>query len=429
MAMARVAAGSFDIKDNKLEFCATEKPDEVSSIFEREVESLNELAEEMEWTFVSVSANQTTVFVGVNFTFPFSGDVFEIDAKKPDKFKCTLDEIYNKSHGQKYYNIFGDNIRVQMICCSGTDQAAVLILDDKKVGSVWFRDKPLWKKIPVDYNTREQDIARIACGAAHCAALTSAGDVFTCTFPRSSGMPKWTIYGGSGFDGGGPQRALQKLVDHMDAEVGYKRCCDPMAASFGVTGGLRNPYLLNINTDGEVLDKLIEKHNNETKARTAENRKALEDRVKREVEMKAQRENEVQRIKALEEEIEYHENEGKQHKTNLEEAAKKMQEAKRLHDEAHSVHSEHDTKLRSLKKKLQNEETVMGIKSVSTLSTNPHDSPEVDNRSTGNSKSKKSLKQKVSNLFWGEKASAENELHFEDIARFSASREHRCTYI
>lgn len=465
MSMASVHAGSFDIENEKLVFRAAEKPDNVSSIFEREVERLNEYAEDYEWTFVSVCANQSTVFVAIDDIYFNMVKVYEIDAKNPKKFE-TIEEktIEEKTSTNGTVNpLFGNKVRVKMMCCSGINQAAVLIIDEDDFGRVWLRlskyqgdyqyaDKSkhgvdtwkiytiTWLECPVYYHNSEQDIAMIVCGELHCAALTTEGNVFTCVIPESftfeigmeNNLPTWIISGNLAalaLEGGGHQRALQKIVDDMDVELRYKTRSDPMAASFGVTGGLRNPYLLNINTDGQALDKLIEKHNNETKARTVENRKAVADRVKREVEMKAQRDNEVQRIKALEEEIEDHENTGKNYKTNLEEAAKKMQEAKRLHDEAHSVHSEHDTKLKTLKKKLQNEETVMGIKSVSTLSTNPHDYPEVDNRSTGNSKSKKSLKQKVSNFFFGKESSAENELHFEDIARFSASREHRCTYI
>lgn len=434
MSMASVDAGSFDVEENKLVFRATEKPDNVSYIFEREVKKLNKMAEDYEWTFVSVCANKSTVFVAVNTPLGWVL-VFEINAINPIQFEQIEDKVYV---GAKHDPYFGLNASVKMICCSGEDQAAVLIIDNKKIGSVWLRifsaqrHFKIWVKCPVDYNDREQCIAMIACGEMHCAALTSAGDVFTCIFPMSNISPKWTISGNlAAFDGGGPQRALQKLVDHMDAEVGYKRCCNSMAASFGVTEGLRNPYLLNINTDGQALDKLIEKHNNETKARTAENRKALADRVKREVEMKDQNENEVRRIKALEEEIDYHENEGKIHKNNLEEAAKKMQETKILHDEAHSVHSENETKLKTLKKKLQQEETGMRIKSVhtDTRSTDPHNYPEVYNTSIGNSTVKKSLMQHLSKLWRGKPANAENELHFEDIAHFSASRDHRCTYI
>ena len=443
MSIASVHAGSFDIENEKLVFRAAEKTDNVSSIFEREVERLNEYAELYEWTFVSVCANKSTVFVAVN-TPPGWVLLFEINAIDPIQFEQIEDKLYV---GAKHDPYFGLNASVKMICCSGEDQAAVLIIDNKEIGSVWLRifsvqrHFKIWVKCPVDYNDREQCIVMIACGEMHCAALTTAGDVFTCIFPMSNISPKWTISGNlAAFDGGDCQRALQTIVDDMDCNFMYKTRSDPMAASFGVTGGLRNPYLLNINTDGDALDKLIEKHNNETKARTAENRKALEDRVKREKEMKEQNENEVHRIKALEEEIDNHENEGKYHKNNLEEAAKKMQEAKRLHDEAHSVHSEHETKLKTLKKQLQQEETVMGIKPVHThiRSPNPHDYQEVDKGNTASSKTK-SKGFGFGTAFRGifgnkptignKPTNSENELHFEDIAHFSASRENRCTYI
>lgn len=41
MSMATVHAGSFDVQGNRLVFCAIGKQDDVSSIFEREVDGQN----------------------------------------------------------------------------------------------------------------------------------------------------------------------------------------------------------------------------------------------------------------------------------------------------------------------------------------------------------------------------------------------------
>jgi len=331
------------------------------------------------------------------------------------------------------------------MCCAGEDQAALLITDEKKVGSVWLRifsvqrQCKIWEKRPVNYNDREQCIAMIACGKMHCAALTTTGRVFICVLPSSEDLHAylltWTLTEKLvHFDTGNPQKALQKIVDDIDVEILYKRCCAPMAASFGVTGGLRNPYLLNINTDGEALDRVIAKHKRETEVRVAENRKALNERVEREKKMSEQMEHERQRIKDLEEEINNHENSGETHKNNLENAAQRLEEAKKAYEEAHSKHSLYETKLQSLKKKLHNEETVIGTKSVplDTRSTNPHNYPEVDNRSTASSETKRqgaSLRKAVTRFFGGRPSKLENELNFEDITNFNSSRENRCTYI
>jgi len=456
MSMASVHAGSFDIENEKLVFRAAGKPDEVSSIFEREVEKLNEMAEKQELTFVSVCANQRTVFVAANNPYGWAL-VFEINAIHPVMFEIIEDKVSYNGTTQRF---FGRNASVKMICCSCKDQAAVLIINDNNVGSVWIRtlgDKgeasmekqitgisweryfKTWLQCPVYHNDREQCIAMIACGEMHCAALTTAGDVFTCIFPNSddvpADLPTWTIsrnWAALAFEGGDCQRALQTIVDDMDCEFMYKTRSDPMAASFGVTGGLRNPYLLNINTDGEYADQVEEYHNNEMNSHIEENKRISAERKKNEREMKLKKERDLKRIRELEGEVQTHQKRGEDHKNVLEDAARKFEEAKKVHDEAQAAHANHKTELDRLTKELHREhQKSMGIHSTSvdthTPSTNTPSSHTRNNTISASSKPQK--KGFFSKLFGNEPANAENELHFEDIARFSASPEHRCTYI
>lgn len=440
MAMARVAAGSFDIKDNKLEFRAAGKPDEVSSIFEREVERLNKDAEAYKWTFVSVCANKSTVFVAVNTRLGWVL-VFEINAIDPIKFEIIEDKLYV---GGKHDPYFGSNASVKMICCSGEDQAAVLIIDNKEIGSVWLRifsvqrDFKIWVKCPVDYNDREQCIVMIACGEMHCAALTTEGDVFTCIFPRSdfvpADLPTWTIsrnWTALAFEGGDCQRALQTIVDDMDREFMYKTRSDPMAASFGVTGGLRNPYLLNINTDGMHAEDLAQKYETERLKRIEENKKELREKIQFEQEIKAKQARDMQTIVNLEEQVKKHQDQRQYHQSTLEDAAQQLAEAKQKHDEARAAHVKHTTELSRLQKQLHEEHGKMiGIKPVHThiRSPNPPSSHTRNNPISANSKTD-GFGKAFAGIFRNKPNKSENELHFEDIAHFSASRENRCTYI
>ena len=472
MAMARVAAGSFDIKDNKLEFRAAGKPDEVSSIFERQVERLNEMAEKEELTFVSVCANQSTVFVAVNNPYGWAL-VFEINAIHPIIFETIEDKL---SYNGTIQSFFGRNTSVKMICCCSKDQAAVLIIDANNVGSVWIRtlgDKgeasmekqitgirweryfKTWLQCPVYYKNQKQCITMITCGKTHCAALTAAGDVFTCIFPNSddvpADLPTWMISGNLAalaFEGGDCQRALQTIVDDMDVELRYKTDCNPMAASFGVTGGLRNPYLLNINTDGILAEQLAKKYktkqndlNENFKKQAAEHlykqndlsenfKKQTAEHFYKQNKMKNEAETHTREVADLENQVESRKMQGEQYKTRLQNAKQALEEAQNLHNEAVHAHSQHETELNRLNHELNAK--VNGTKSVhtDTGSTNPLHYQGRDNRSIASSKTpSKGLRERISKFVNGKPTGAENELHFEDIAHFSASRENRCTYI
>ena len=446
MSIASVHAGSFDIENEKLVFRAAEKTDNVSYIFEREVERLNEYAELYEWTFVSVCANKSTVFVAVN-TPPGWVLLFEINAIDPIQFEQIEDKLYV---GAKHDPYFGLNASVKMICCSGEDQAAVLIIDNKEIGSVWIRifsvqrHFKIWVKCPVDYNNREQCIVMIACGEMHCAALTTAGDVFTCIFPMSNISPKWTISGNlATLDGGDRQRALQTIVDDMDVELRYKTDCNPMAASFGVTGGLRNPYLLNINMEGPDFDRIQK----QTLKVQQERKKKYNENVEKE--LKKVNEKHASDFQTLEEkereerirlrEVAEHENKLEEkgnilgtHEENMKEAHEEFEKAKLHHEEMKKIYNNHHAEYKDIQNKLNAHIKTFedGQKTSGTHGTNTHNSNPVNNTISASSKPKstgfgigKAVKK-----FLG-KTNLNNELHFEDIARFSASREHRCTYI
>ena len=454
MSMASVHAGSFDIENEKLVFRAAGKPDEVSNIFEWEVKRLNEMAEEQELTFVSVCANQRTIFVAANNPNGWAL-VFEINAIHPIIFEIIEDKV---SYNGRTRRFFGRNASVKMICSSVKDQAAVLIIDDNNVGSVWIRtlgDKgeasmekqitgikweryfKTWLQCPVYHNDREQCIEMITCGKTHCAALTAAGDVFTCIFPNSddvpADLPTWIISGNLAalaFEGGDCQIALQKIVDDMDVELSYKTDCNPMAASFGVTGGLRNPYLLNINTDGIHAEKVAKEYETQQNDLDANFKNQVASHLLQKNRIKKEAETHTREVADLEDQVESHKMQGKHHVQNLQNANEALEDAKKLHKEALDAHSKHETELNRLNRELNAK--VKGTKSVhtDTRSTNPNDYPEVDHRSSASSKPEK--KGLFSSLF-GKKptkpTTSENELHFEDIAHFNASRENRCTYI
>jgi hypothetical protein len=393
--------------------------------------------------------------------------VYEIDAKNPEKFE-TIEE--KTSINGTVNPLFGNKVRVKMMRCSGIDQAAVLIIDEDDFGRVWLRLSKYqgdyqyadeskhgvdtwkeytktWLECRVYYNNREQDIAMIVCGELHCAALTTEGDVFTCVIPESftyeigmeNNLPTWTIsrnWTALSFKGGDRQRALQTIVDDMDVQLRYKTDCNPMAASFGVTGGLRNPYLLNINTD-EYAEQVEEYHENQIRQQAEENKKFIEERMKTLAEMKSKKALETKKIRNLEEQVEAHKTRGAHHKTTLEAAEKQVLEAKKIHDEAHAAHETHMTELNRLTKQLDIEhQKSMGIHSTSVdthiPSTINHSSHTGNNTISASSKSKKNgfgLGNAVRNLLGKKPLTGENELHFEDIAHFIASREHRCTYI
>jgi len=92
-------------------------------------------------------------------------------------------------------------------------------------------------------------------------------------------------------------------------------------------------------------------------------------------------------------------------------------ELKKHHDDFLKIHSHGTQKVQSTK----------NIHSI-----NHHNDTEVNNRSTASSKLQskgfgigKALKKILAKRPFG----LENELHFEDVAHFSANRENRCTYI
>jgi len=461
MSMASVHAGSFDIENEKLVFRAAGKQDEVSCIFEWEVKRLNEYARVYEWTFVSVCANQSTVFVAINDIYFNMVKVYEIDAKNPEKFE-TIEE--KTSINGTVNPLFGNKVRVKMMRCSGIDQAAVLIIDEDDFGRVWLRLSKYqgdyqyadeskhgvdtwkeytktWLECPVYYNNREQDIAMIVCGELHCAALTTEGNVFTCVIPESftyeigmeNNLPTWIISGNLAalaFEGGDCQRALQTIVDDMDVELRYKTDCNPMAASFGVTGGLRNPYLLNINTDGIHAEKVAKEYETKQNDLDVNFKNQVASHLLQKNRIKKEAETHTREVADLEDQVESHKRQGEHYETHLQSAKEALEEAQNLHKQAVHAHSQHETELNRLNRELNAK--VKGTKSVhtDTRSTNPNDYPERDNRSTASLNPEK--KGIFSSLF-GKKlrkpTKSENELHFEDIAHFSASRENRCTYI
>lgn len=437
--MATVQAGSFDVKGNRLLFCATGKQDNVSSIFEREVGRLNEMVEMYEGTFVSVCANKSTVFVAIN-TLQGWALIFEIDATRPVKFETIEDKFLVAGKHDQY---FGSNARVQMMCCAGEDQAALLITNDENYGSVWLRifsvsrQSKIWVKCPVNYNDRDQCIAMIACAKTHCAALTNAGDVFTCVFPSSEELladsPTWILSEKlTAFDTGDPREVLQKIVDDIDSQVLYKRRCPPMAASFGVTGALSNPYMINFTTDGELAEKLEKEYKDKQKDLGDKFKKQFASHLDESNRLKKQAEKHTKEVQELEEKIVNHQRKGEEHELHLQNAREALQEAQKLHSEALNSHAAHKSELNRLNSELHAKVKGVNPVDVHTRSTNPHQHPQVDNTGTDPSKSKSmrfGLNKAFKKIFGKTSSRLENELNFEDVAHLSANRETRCTYI
>jgi len=436
MSMATVHAGSFDVQGNRLVFCAIGKQDDVSSIFEREVGRLNEMVEMYDGTFVSVCANESTVFVAINTPVGWAL-VFEIDADDPSRFETIEDKLLKDGKHDQY---FGSPATVQMMCCAGKDQAALLITDEKNFGSVWLRifsvqrQCKIWEKRPVNYNDREQCIAMIACGKMHCAALTTTGRVFICVLPSSEDLHAysltWTLTEKLvHFDTGNPQKALQKIVDDKDVPLTYKRCCAPMAASFAVTGDLSNPYMINFTTDGELAQKLAKEYETKQRDLGLNFKKQFASHVVETNRLKKQAENHTREVQELEDQLEEHKMEGQRHEEHLKNTHEALEEAKKMHNQALDSHATYNSELIRLKKELNAKVKGVNPVHVDTRSTNPEDYPEVDNRGTATSKRKSSglgFGKAIKNLF---NTKAENELHFENVAHFSANRETRCTYI
>jgi hypothetical protein len=221
-----------------------------------------------------------------------------------------------------------------------------------------------------------------------------------------------------------------------------------MAASFGVTGGLRNPYLLNINTDKEWMDgvhhhydkeigdheKVLEKFNKEMVTKADELKRKQTETLEK---YKKDRE----RIASLEKELDAHE-QNTTHELAEQDALTAYNEAQTKLDLAKEAHSKHKKEKERLKQLLDKEHNDIVKRSHTstaktrtfnnhTRSTNPHNYTEVDNKGTGNSTRGKGGFSigKIRKLFTGMSSNAANELDFHDIARLSASRENRCMYL
>jgi hypothetical protein len=187
---------------NALVFESTDKSNPASNIFSSEVDRLNEYADDFDWKFIGVCANKCTVSVAVNG--PPHAIVFEIDAVNPLKFEGVEEK---KSSKARIRWCFPVPCSIKMICGSGENNTAVLIRDGN-VGCVWVKFEDDWTKCPINCNGREQNVECIACEENVCAARTTEGDVFTCTFPRTDDIPEWKKSEARGLFSNTPTRGL-----------------------------------------------------------------------------------------------------------------------------------------------------------------------------------------------------------------------------
>jgi myosin heavy subunit len=243
----------------------------------------------------------------------------------------------------------------------------------------------------------------------------------------------------------------------MDSEVGYKRCCGPMAANFGVTVGLRNPYLLNIDTEGVLADnmkkivdeqhikqinsianttkmrkqRLIDEHDEKIKENAAN---AIASTWKQNTK-KTKQEEKIGQLEELENlletkqgELSKYEEEEREAKETFNAAQKRSDEATKMYKTKLQEHKDLQRKVNELHHTITNSETA----SRSSRSIDSKATTVEDITGTGNPAVKKGgfgFGNKVKNLFSVLRPKVANELDFEHIARFSACGEHRCTYI
>ncbi len=245
--------------------------------------------------------------------------------------------------------------------------------------------------------------------------------------------------------------------------MGYKRGCGPMAASFGVTGGLRNPYMINFTTEGAITDQSqnmfenkirehdqlitsMTKNNDNDRELSLKNAKDNYDKeiaridTKHRNQEKKIRDTEIEHTKQVEAMREHIKKVA--HAENVKEESddkkKKIAENKKVADleyeQAQYYHNISDNELQKHHNdflKLHKHGTHDVQSTSNNRLTDPNNYPEVDSRGTGNSKGKTrgGIGGRISSFFKGKGVGAENELDFEDITHFSAPRENRCTYI
>ena len=197
MSMARVPGGTFKVENNMLVFEAEENSagiDEFNSQrtqkFKEAADLLNNQLQDPDITFVGVCASTDRVFVAVNFPSisNMSGEVYEISVQHPEIF-LTLADQKNFNNQNILLSSFKRGTKILKICCSGQENAVVLLEDSKKRyvyirflllntsstpfqhekhPHTWRMYTANWIQHPVMYQGEEKNVKDIECHENSC---------------------------------------------------------------------------------------------------------------------------------------------------------------------------------------------------------------------------------------------------------------------
>ncbi|NBX18918.1 MAG: hypothetical protein EBR09_16320 [Proteobacteria bacterium] len=385
--MAEVRCGSFSIIDNRV--CFTPAKNDTSDAckrFERATKQLNDDFNrfiEGNFELVGVCANRTIVFVALNFEIPRMGLVYEMKIKGGTSFENDIATEMLKPSSDKRMNWYKEEFQIKSIRSSGDENAVMLRTDNTNMGCVYFKIKNEWRRCPVTSLGREQNILEITCDQNHCTALTDTGQTFMCEWPTTGVSPLWQ-----------PKGNKSHLRTDVDFNNWYKTVGTPMSSNFGMTGTFGNPYLLNMNTDGEYTDKITElyklKHDKldtQHKSTVESHKKALEAArgayVMDKLRHNTQEKKDLLEVQALETELETRQAHHSENMRKFEEAAQKLREAEAAHRElAHQVktHTEH---MNNIKARLEEKHASITGGSRVSRETKRDDSSPVHSMSVG----------------------------------------------
>lgn len=385
--MAEVRCGSFSIIDNRV--CFTPAKNDTSDAckrFERATMQLNDDFNrfiEGNFELVGVCANRTIVFVALNFEFPKMGLVYEMKIHGGTSFENDIATEMLKPSSDKRMNWYTEEFQIKSISSSGDENAVMLRTDNKNMGCVYFKIKNEWRRCPVTSLGREQNILEIRCDQNHCTALTNTGQMFMCEWPTTGVSPLWQLKGNK-----------SHLRTDVDFNNWYKTVGTPMSSNFGMTGTFGNPYLLNMNTDGEYrdkmekvlqdqLDQLNSRHESTIKSHQKALKKAQTAHVVDTLKTKKDGKKHLQEVEALETELETRQAHHSENMRKFEEAAQKLREAEAAHRElAHQVktHTEH---MNNIKARLEEKHASITGGSRVSRETKRDDSSPVHSMSVG----------------------------------------------
>lgn len=378
--MAEVPCGSFSIRDNQVHFSPSKHDTSYEwKHFEQATENLNKNLNRFPGVhLVEVCANRTTVFVALNFEIPRMGLVYEMKIDGGTSFENEIATKMSKSIDSDRVRWLKDECQIKSISSSGKKNAVVLQTDDKNMGCVFFKIESEWRRCPVTILEKEQNISKITCDENHCTASTADGDEFICEWPATCDLPEWRH---------NTKRSHLRADEHSDFR--YKTVDTFMSSTFGTTGTFGNPYLLNMNTDGEYANRLRDMYNKKHTELDSKHKSAIESHNQALVKARqahgvdlmknnAARESHVREVEALETELEGHEQAHSEHMTNVKEAEMRLKEAQEAHRQLIDAGQKHKTAINSIQNQLREKHSSIMGGTRASQETNPHNYPLVD---------------------------------------------------